>query len=408
VVVSDILEKWWFKWAAIGAALMMTLIVVGSGFFLFYSEEAERRRVEWETFSERLEHEEQVRMWMTRIYQNLKLEHFLAAYQNVRNMPKPGPEDFLLKDEFMSLLKRIGQGLLVNGMLKESEEIFELIRDYDHESSLASEALTEIDSRRKLNQARSYLADGKRMLEQGQYRSALAELQKAEIELNSVAFNQFKGIEAELAQLKEMMREARFYTRLEDAQREVDEAKKALQIKDFNRTHESMVKAARFVGQAAFLNPTADQVRSIRNQLLNIEADLGFELPNATPLWNKMPKDLAGREAYFFHLDSYDFDIKPGQENIVRIGLNYLRRRDQRVFIIRYRITMDDNRSFFNGHFLKPDPDQTSDTDMLAVIYEQEIPPRFRNSTVKRIEVRVFDEDNRPLARITRAFRTDS
>lgn len=385
--------------------LMTTGLVIGFGFLNQYLTKKEIEERELKAFNEERDYQNEVRSWMTKIYQNLKLDHFLAAYQNAKNMPRPRSSDEDQVTEYMQVLDRIGAGLLRNGLLKEAEAVYEQVREFDRQSKSASEALTEIDSRRKLQYARTYLADAQRLMKAKSYRGALEELKKADIELNSCKINNFTEIKVETELLHDLMREARYYVRVEDAAMSLSAARTAFKISNFKKVQDEMAKASNFVGRAAFLKPDGPEILSIRKQLKDLEIDLGFAIPNATPLWNLKALSEQGSDPEFFYLDSYDLETKADALNRIRIKLNYFRRKDDRFFVVRYRIFLADNRDFFNGHFLMPNPDQQSDSDLLSVTFEQEVPSKFLGVPIKRIEVVVMDNKDRLVSRITRAFR---
>lgn len=406
--MASIFEKPAFKWAAVGTSAFVVLLVIGAGFLGNYLQERETDRITHQRYLEQKDYEDLFRSSMTRIYQNLKLDHFLAAFQNVKSMQRPKANDKTRVDEYLEVLHRIGQGLLKSGLLKESESVYAMIREFDFNSELASEALTEIDSRRKLQFARSYLTEGKARLQEKKYRSALQELQKAEIELNSIRSNNFNEIKEETEDLGNLTREARFYTRIEDAEIRISEAQKAFNIKDFNKTQEEMTKASQFVGKAAFLRPDAPEIKKLRTSLRSLEIDLSYAIPNSMPIWNSKPKEMAGRDPNFFFLDAYDFDISEVSKNIVKVGMAYMRHRDDQFYVVRYRIFLADGRDFFNGHFLMPRSDQAADTDVLKTTYEQEIPERFRGQAIRRVELSIFNQRDEIISRVTRAFKINS
>lgn len=406
--MAGVTEKPWFKWLIIGSTSTVLLIVIGSGFFREYLYQREVERLEEERFQAQKEYEDQFSSWMTRIYQNLKLDHFLAAYQNAKNMPKPKVNDARRIDEYLEALHRIGRGLLSSGMLRESEFVYGMIREFDFNSAAASSALTEIESRRKMAAAKSYLAEGKRLVELKRFRNALAELQKAEIELNSVKVNNIELIKDEFEQLRDLAVVAKFYVRIEDADLRLANARVAFGRSDFKATQDEMSKAAQSVGRAAFYRPTSPEVEERRKALRNLEAELAYAIPNATPVWNLKSREMAGRDPNFFFLDSYDFGVEDPQSHTIKIGFSYLRPRDEKVFIVRYRVTFADGRDFFNGHFLPPPADDFHDTTVLSVVYEQEVPEKYRGRPIQRIELNVFNERDEIISRVTRAFKISS
>ena len=406
--VSGVVEKPWFKWVVIGLSSLTFLGVIASGLLQEYFYQREIERIELEKFNAQKDYEDEFQSWMTRIYQNLKLDHFLAAHQNVLSMPKPKKNDGPRVEEYLEALHRVGRGLLTNGLLREAEFIYAVIREYDFESNQANSALTEIESRRKLMSAQTYIRDGRRFVEEGKFRNAMAELQKADIELNTVKTNNFELLKNESEELNSLSATARFYVRIEDADIRIAAARAAFSRSDFDKTQEEMSKAANLIGRAAFLRPTAPEVETRRQALRDLEVDLAYAIPNSMPLWNKNDKRLAGRDTDFFFLESYDLQQDPADPTKMKISLSYLRTVEPKTFIVRYRVFYKGGQNFFNGHFLTPPKDGYSDHTTLGVIYEQEVPERFRGMPVERIEVNVFNEYDEIVSRVMRAFKVNS
>jgi hypothetical protein len=123
------------------------------------------------------------------------------------------------------------------------------------------------------------------------------------------------------------------------------------------------------------------------------------------PLWNKWAKEHVGRSNDFFFLVDYHFDLSKVSEQIVRIGFDYLRHRDEREYVVRYRIYFDDGSSYFNGHFLGPVKTKTLDTEMSSIVFEQALPEPFQKLKIRRIELNIYNENNLLLSRVMRAFR---
>lgn len=406
--MASIFEKPSFKWIAIGIGVFTTFIVVGAGVLGTYLREREAEQIAYKKYSVQKEYEDLFRSSMTRIYQNLKLDHFLAAFQNIKNMQQPKFEDKTRVDEYLEVLHRIGQGLLKSGLLKESESIYAMIRELDFNSEAASTALTEIDSRRKLQFARLYLSEGRIRLQEKKYRSALLELQKADIELNSIRSNNFTETKAEIEELQGLMREARFFTRLEDAGIRIEAAQRAFASKDYNKTQDEMSKASQFVGKAAFIHPDYPRIKELRKTLRDLESDLAYAIPNSMPIWNLKWKELAGRDPNFFFMDAYEFDISELSKSLIRIGMTYRRKKDSQFYVVRYRIYLANGGDFFNGHFLMPREDQAADTDLLQTTYEQEIPEKYRGLAIRRVELSIFNQYDQIVSRVTRAFKINS
>ncbi len=406
--MSKVYEKSWFKWLVISSATTFTGLFFLFGFLQQHLHEKEIEKLELKKFEAEKEYEDQFTAWMTRLYQNLKLDHFLAAYQNVRNMPRPKPHDQRRVDEYVQVLNRVGRGLLKAGLMREAEQMFEMVRDYRRESSEASDALTEIDARRKLQFAKTYLAEAQEMLANKDYIGMLGELQKAQIELNSDAVAALEEAREARATLMELLPSAKFYTRILDAERFYEASKKAFYNRDFKRTQDRMSKAAELVGRAAFLRPLAPEVKRLRSELRNLEADISYAIPNSMPIWNRFARDRAGKDDLFFFLDSADFKVDTKDTHTVKLTFRYLQYAPDAHFAIRYRIHLEDGTSFFNGHFILPKEGIHKADEVFETTYVQEIPERYQGKGVVRVEVKFFDHKDEVVSHIMRAFRLAS
>jgi len=404
--MSSIAEKAWLKWVAVGVSFLVMSIAIGTQFYSQYKIEKAAEQKANEEFDARRQYEDSFRISMTRIYQNLRLDHFLAAYQNVNQMIKPEKWDRERVDEFAETVARIGRGLMQTGFLKEAEAMFVIVREFHHESKEAGDGLTEVESRRKLTYARGYLEEAKRNLDVGKYRQGFAELQKAEIELNSIRSQRFVNVDKEFGDFQNLVKDARFLTRIDDAKSAVAKARNAFGRGDYNATQDEMVKAANLTGRAAFLRPDSPDVAQVRQALRDLDAELAIAVPNSMPIYNFYSKEQLGRTSEYFHLDSYQFNIEPTPDQYLSIALNYQRTRGKEFYVVRYRFFVEDGRDFFNGHFLMPREDQKADDELMSVIFQQEVPERFRGLPIERVEVGVYDESNNLVSKVMRAFKT--
>ncbi len=403
--MAKLIHEWWFKWVVIAITLITTMSIFGAGIWKEYKHQQAIIEAKVAEYRAMREYEDRFQSWMTRVYQNLRLEHFLAAYQNARKMPRPHFEDAPRVEEFVAALHRIFSGLLEANLIKESEEILAIIREFAPNSTTAAEAFTAVESKKKFEMAKRYLKDAEVSISQRNYRGAVADLQKADIELNTVIFPDMTPVLLEKDRRASLFRVARFHVLVDEAGRAVTKAREEFASKRFDTMQKAMSEAARKVGIAAFYDQESPVVREIRDDLHNLAADLAFEIPNSMPLWNKWAKEHVGRSDDFFYLVDYHFDLSQASQHIVRIGFDYLRHRDDREYVVRYRIYFEDGSSFFNGHFLGPVQNKTLDTEMSSIVFEQALPERFFNRKVRRIELNVYNEDNILLSRVMRAFR---
>lgn len=390
------------------AALVVTVAFFGSQIWGLYKHQQAIVEAKVAQYRAMRDYEDRFQQWMTRIYQNLRLEHYLAAYGNARKMPLPRPDDRERVDELVAALQRISAGLLEGNLLKEAEEILMMIKEFSPKSDAAHADLIEVESRRKFDSAKFHLKEAEFHIEAKNFRGALVELQKADIELNAVVLRDMSPVMLEKDRRAKLFRIARFQVLLLEADSAVRDARVKFSVQDFDKVQKFMSIAARKVGIAAFYDRESEDVRRIRDDLHNLAADLAYEIPNQMPLWNKWSKEHVGRSEDFFFLSDYHFDVSRASEGIVRIGLDYLRHRDQREYVVRYRIFFDDGSDYFNGHFLGPVNSQALDSDMSSIVYEQLLPERLKNRKVRRIELSVYNEDSILLSRVMRAFRETS
>jgi hypothetical protein len=403
--MAKLIHEWWFKWVVIAVMLLTTAAIFGSGIWKEYKRQQAVIEAKVAEYRAMREYEDRFQSWMTRIYQNLRLDHFLAAYQNARKMPRPHSDDAPRVEEFITALQRIFSGLLEANLIKESEEILEIIRELAPNSTTATEAFTAVESKKKFELARRYLKDAEVSLGLKNYRAAVSDLHKADIELNAVIFTDMTPVLLEKDRRASLFRIARFNVLVDEAGAALSKAQEEFAAKRFDTMQKAMSEASRKVGIAAFYDNESAEVRRIRDGLHDLAADLAVEIPNSMPLWNKWAKEHVGRSNDFFFLVDYHFDLSKVSEQIVRIGFDYLRHRDEREYVVRYRIYFDDGSSYFNGHFLGPVKTKTLDTEMSSIVFEQALPEPFQKLKIRRIELNIYNENNLLLSRVMRAFR---
>jgi tetratricopeptide (TPR) repeat protein len=403
--VSSIVEHKAFKWIVIASSLFVVFAVTGGFLFKQYlhqreigQEIAQRKEDDWN-------YREKFRSAMYRIRQNLKLEHFLAAYKNLDSVPPPKRSDPLMVEEYADVLYRIGKGLFANNLLKESESVFQMVHEFQDRVPQANEALSEIESKRNLESARLHYSQGAKLFEQTRYRDAAAELQKADVELNSVQNLKFDDVTEDKVKVAAIYREARFHINLEDTEQPLKEAEQMLKFKDFKKAQSALAKAAKSIGKAAFIHPEAPQIKSLRGRLFDLDAEMGFLIPNSVPIRNNFPRELVGKTPRYFFLNDYEFTSVPDSNHFLTIGLKFERDQKEPYFIVRYRIFFYNGEDIFNGHFLTPGDTKPDAEGVESVIYKQELPEGLWASGVKQIEVKIFDSNDVLISQVSRAFR---
>lgn len=402
--MSDIFEKKWFRWAIGGGTSFVVVSVVGGFFLLQYLERKKiETRIEAQKVAER-EYEDKFRAAMTRIYQNLKLGHFLAAYKNLEYLPEPKRTDNLKVEEYLEVLTRVGNGLITNQLLKEAESVFVSIRSFQGQVPSINEALGKIESKRKVDSAKFFFAQGEQLLLQKRYREANLEYEKARVEIRSVQILGYDDVSELLAKLKPQLVEARFYSMVQDAENVIKTAEKLLKDRKYRQTDESMSQASILIGKAAYLKPESERIKELRDRISDLDGELGYLLPNEVPIWNAYTKEDVGKKDHFFSLVGYELDSGMNANNQVKIALQYLMNSDDAFFIVRYRIYFFNGLDSFNGHFVLKD-DRIAPLQARSIVYLQEIPEQFRKAQIKRIEVKVFNENDQIVSRVMRAFR---
>ncbi|MBN8554179.1 MAG: hypothetical protein J0L93_01945 [Deltaproteobacteria bacterium] len=403
--MSSVFEHKAFKWGIVGGSFILIFAII-SGFF--FNRHLDRVRIEQQIAQKQKEewnYQEKFRSAMYRIRQNLKLEHFLAAYKNLDTLPVPKESDQLMMDEYIEVLNRIGKGLLANHLLKESEEVFRTVRNYDGQIDQASESLSRIESKRNLDSARLHYSQGAKLFEQKRYRDAAAELQKADVELNSVQSLNFDDIKEDKEKVAAIYREARFFINLDDAELPLREAEQFLKLKDFKKTQTSLSKANQAVSRAAFIHPDAAEVKKLRQRILDIDAEMGYLLPNATPIFNAFVKEMVGKTPHYFYLMDYEFTPTMDKDRFITLGIKFQRDQTDPYFVIRYRIYFQNGRDVFNGHFIMPSTSKIAEDGIESITYKQEIPEFFWNVGVRQMEIKIFDSHDVMVSQVSRAFR---
>lgn len=394
-----------FKIGIFAVPMLIVLVLVG----LFSFRELQRRedtRAQREAAREAgFQWEEEFRSSMIRIYQNLKLNHYLAAFRNLEGMEPSVINKSKHREEFYEALNRIAQGLLDDEFLDEAEDAFRILQEVPEYEEIARVSIARIASRRRLASARQYLERSEALIQTERYRDAKAELRRAEMEFDSVALYGFDSIDEDLKKLHSLTRKAKYEVYLQDARLYIDDARKALHGRVFSKVNEAMQFAAGNVGRAAFFQPESEEVRELREDLVEIQAELSVQVPNAIPVHNRYEEERLEQRRRFFYLEGYSFDLLKSDPDKIEIGLKYRMQVPQDEFyIVRYEVFLWDGRHFFNGHYLQAS-DQLAPDEKKELVFRQEIPKRLRRSPIKRVDLKVYNEKNELISRVTRAFR---
>lgn len=399
------LESIWFKLIVIFVPLV---IILGAGVFFVVTETM--RREEALAFQEQLriqdlEWEKQHRTSMVRIYQNLKLDHFLAAFRNFETLEAPSSSKADAHSEYYEALERTAKGLLKDEFLDEAEEAFrelQFVPEYEDE---ARSQIARIASLRRYESAKSFLQRGIELVEQERYRDAKGELQKAQLELDSVKLYGQDDTSEEEKKLRHYSGIAKHQVYLADARIYLDKAKRQLVQGNYDLVLNDMQYAAGNTGKAAFYNPSSPEVAEIREELLELQAELEYLVPNGIQIYNRWSENQIYTETEFFHLDGYSFEPSVEKENFLNLAMKYrMLVGEDDFYVVRYQVFLFDGRNFFNGHFLR-NKDETGPKNIKEIVYVQEVPKDYRGVAVKRIDLRVYDSQNVLVSRAMRAFR---
>ena len=391
------------KWWLLGTIVFFILILSGLGFSVWNHQ----RQIEIEknlALEAERKYEDKFRMGMVRIYQNLKLDHFLAAYKNLDLMPKPHRNDVQKVEEYLEVLHRIGDGLLQSQLLKESENIFLQIREYEGQISDANESLGRIESKRRMENTKVLLEEGARLMKGQRFREANQEFEKANLELRSIESLHYDDVSHLWEVLNPQLIEARFYYHMDEVEKSIKTCEKLLGENRYRELNEQISRVSSLLSRAAFLKPHDPLVKRTRERLINLDAEIGFRLPNSLPLWNMFKAEDQGVADHFFLLENYDFSPQASEKGDVGFSLNFKADPREPYFIVRYRIFFKGGQTVFNGHFITPDPTKLSE-DLQSVEYLQEIPDALRKVPITRMEIKVFSSLDEIVSRVERAFR---
>ena len=116
--------------------------------------------------------EERIQSTLVRVYQNLRLNHFLAAHRNLEALEGIEPQDPILKRDYYDAVSRVAEGLLENNFHDESEVLFTMLANQEQYEERAREAIGLVASSRRRDSARRFLDTGKELLAQKRYRDA--------------------------------------------------------------------------------------------------------------------------------------------------------------------------------------------------------------------------------------------
>lgn len=398
--MAETLENKSFQWAVIGSGILVTIALVGGaiGFQIHKKKLAEEKKAA--EIRAIYDYEARTRSNLVRVYQNLKLGHFLAAYKNMEGIETPLPAFVEIYREYNEVLARIAEGLIENDFLNEAESFLLRLQNVREFEDRARENLIKVASRRRWKSAQVYVAEGKKLLEQKKYQDAVAEFGKAKAEYESVKLFKIHDVDNELAALAILIRETRYYIVLGEAKIILSDAERSLTNNFFKEAQEHTQKAGGYVARAAFYGGQQAEVVALRKKLVALESEIAFRVPNSIPIWNRMALKDIDTKGHSFFLKEAQFDAK--ERDKVKIQIKYaMEIRDKSHFVIRYRAILEDGRFFFDGRVL----DSRVDEKDASASFELKVPVEWQNRKVKKVDLQVHDADDIQFSRVQRAFR---
>lgn len=398
-----IFEQKWFQWSVIGLSLTLTASV--AVFFMFQEVQRQQELEEQREalIEQREAYRNQFRTTMVRVYQNLQLEHFLAAYRNFESLPSPeGRLDRTALRDYEEALFRVGLGLLKNEFLEESEAVFEELKNSQEHGEDARARLAEVASLRRIEFGTRALEEGKALLEEERYRAALNELVRARQEYDAAELFDIHDLTTERERLAPLLREARHHVHLEDSEFHLSEAEMFVSLKEFDEAMQELGKASEHLARAAFYDETSKDIEEIQRRIRNLDAEIGFQVPNQQSIWNANSSSESSETG--FYLSDYEFSPPQRENDRVKIGLSYVMEvPENEYFIVRYRIHFFNGLSFFNGHFLTEKEKEDGE-----VLFDQELPEDFKHQAAQRIDLKVYNSEEELVSEVSRAFRQPS
>lgn len=406
---SSLIDAPWFKWAIIGGTSFIMLIIAG---VFITGELIRQQRVEEANLARAefiREYENRFRRTMVRVYQNLQLEHYLAAYEIINDLEKPPSLLDAQTREYLEVLARVGRGLLEDGFFDEAELIFlKLLNEEDYKKE-ARKAIDQVLSNRRLKSAREIFESAKDLVEDKEWRMAANELKKARLEFESVKLFGVDSVDSDLKELAALEREARHWVHVQEAEWELEDAKVFMKKAIYDEVQTSMSRAAKHVGRAAFFKTDSQAVERLRRELFDLEAELAYRVPNLIPMFNAYRKEELELLSDYFFLQDFSFDISDLEKGEIKIGMEYsVKSTSVDFYVVRYKMYYFDGTKFFNGHYLIPKSANSGEVEQKKLLFVQEVPEKFKGKAIKRIDLKVFDPQNRLISRINRAFKRPS
>jgi hypothetical protein len=392
------------QWVLIATLSTTSVLVVGGALYLQHQEKIKQEKEEEAQKRAIFDYETRTRANLVRVYQNLRLDHFLAAYKNIEDLQTPDLRFVEVYREYHEVLQRVARGLLANDFLNEAEILLNRLRNAPEFEDGAREMLIEVASRRRWKSARANMQNAKKFLEEGRYQDAVAEFSKTKAEYQAVKLFKIHDVDAEIAELASYMRQARFFISLNESRVALSEAQKSMAGGFLKEAADRIRRSGDLVARAAFYGGLRPEVQELRRKLLEMEVELSYRFPNALPIQNRFqPAQLESLESFFF-LEDAQFDVQkfPGP---IFLSLKYRYRSSApKTFVIRYKVHLADGRFFFDGKLIETALSGGQEQRLEEVI-QLEVPEIFRSQRVKKIELEVHDSKEVRYSFVKRAFR---
>lgn len=394
-----------WKLAASVGGILATALVGASFLWNYQMQQAEKELRREQQRNEIRAEEERIQSTLVRVYQNLRLNHFLAAQRNLESIAGAEPQDPILKRDYYDAVSRVAEGLLENNFHDESEVLFMKLASQEQYEERAREAIGLVASSRRRDSARRFLATGKELLTEKRYRDASAELRKARLEFESVELFRIHDVSEEMKDLNAVMKVANYHVAIIEAEYFINQAEVFMEQANFLDSQSQLRRASVQLAKARFYRPgSEEEIERLRNQMIDIEHEIAVRFPNSIPIHNKYENENISEVDDYFLLTGYKIQRSPKR---VQLELSYrLNLEKEDYFVVRYRIHFHNGLHFNNGHFLKSE-DQSEGEKPSVLFIDQELPEHLWSEEIKTVDIRVYNARHEMISRLTRAYRRE-
>jgi hypothetical protein len=389
-------------WLGTLGGLVVTALIGASFLLQYHLNTEERERAITEIQLQRQAVEEQFRSTLVRVYQNLRLNHFLAAHRNLEGLEELEISDPVLRREYFEAVSRVAEGLLENNYHDESELLFLRLQDQEQYEARAREAIGFVASSRRRDSARNFLSAGRELVQQKRFRDAAAELRRARLEFESVELFKVHDVSEEMKELASLLRDANYHVALAEAKTFIETAESLLETGVYLEAQTQLRRASVQLARARFHWLDSPEIEILRSKMLDIESEIAVRFPNSLPIENRYEVSRTSELEDFFVLENYNFKKL---EDRLQLELSYqMNLATYSSFIVRYQIFFFSGQHFSNGHFFTSEKNTKPGESQLVVI-DQELPAHLLAQDIKTVDVRVYNPVHELVSRVTRAYR---